>query len=162
VQYITLDPAGRRREEIAGQWMRRLVGAIRKHDHDTLISVGLLPNSLPGPGFTSGFTPAGAAKVLDFLCVHEYPRSGNIDDSIALLKKFNVGKPLLVEETFPLNASLDDMSKFLTRARPLTAGCTSFFWGRTPRELKASTRMSDAITAGWIERFMQLKPEPAH
>jgi hypothetical protein len=162
VQYITLDPAGRRREEIAGQWMRCLVGAIRKHDHDTLISVGLLPNSLPGPGFTSGFTPAGAAKVLDFLCVHEYPRSGNIDDSIALLKKFNVGKPLLVEETFPLNASLDDMSKFLTRARPLTAGCTSFFWGRTPRELKASTRMSDAITAGWIERFMQLKPEPAH
>ena len=73
-QFISLDQAGRPRPEIARRWVARLVAAIRKHDPRHLITVGLLPNSLEGAAWSSGFVPRKIAGHLDFICVHLYPR----------------------------------------------------------------------------------------
>ena len=74
LQYIALDPAGRKREDIAVAWIRRLTAAIRAHDQDTLITVGLLPWSRQWQHL-SGFLPAAIAPELDFVSVHMYPDS---------------------------------------------------------------------------------------
>src|ERR1051326_768056 len=57
LQYIALDPAGRSREDIAVQWIRRMTAAIRRHDRQSLITVGLLPWSRDWKHL-SGFLPA--------------------------------------------------------------------------------------------------------
>src|SRR5205814_10095087 len=56
-QYITLDAKDRPRPEVAVQWIRQLVAAVRKHDPKRLVTVGLLDWSLDRPGPTTGFVP---------------------------------------------------------------------------------------------------------
>ncbi len=102
VQFITLDQAGRPRPEIAREWVKTLVAAIRKKDPKTPITVGMVPWSLDRPGLTSGFVPRVVAPELDFVAVHLYPERGKLDEAMETLKGFDIGKPVVIEETFPL------------------------------------------------------------
>ncbi len=96
VQFIALDVRGRPREEIARAWIKRLSAAIRKQDKVHLITVGLLPWDRTW-GHLSGFIPEKVAPELDFISVHIYPEKGKVDEAIKGLKKFAVGKPVLIE-----------------------------------------------------------------
>ena len=93
LQYIALDPAGRKREDIAAAWIRRMTAAIRVHDRDTLITVGLLPWSRKWQHL-SGFLPAAIAPELDFLSVHLYPDSklpGEALEALPALRRRQAG-----------------------------------------------------------------------
>jgi endo-1,4-beta-mannosidase len=160
-QFITLDPAGRPRAQIARQWIEHLARAIRKHDPRTPITVGLLPNSVgDGPG-SSGFDPNTIAPALDFLSVHVYPDRTRLRADAESLKSFRVGgKPLVVEEIFPLTCEPKQIGEFIELARPTVAGWIGFYWGRTPEELRRSTDATDALTHGWLEEFRRLNPNP--
>lgn len=153
VQFITLDQGDRPRPAIAAAWIRTLVAAIRRHDDRHLITVGLVDWSLDRPGLTSGFVPAIVAPELDFLSVHLYPESGRIPEALATLAGFNVGKPVVIEETFPLRCSFEEMRLFLRDAQAHAAGCLSFYWGQTPSEARAAGTIEGAIIAGWVEEF---------
>jgi hypothetical protein len=65
------------REDIADQWTRRQVSAIKSADPQALVTVGLIQWSVPAliahPGHYSAFRPARQAKLLDFLEIHFYP-----------------------------------------------------------------------------------------
>jgi hypothetical protein len=154
VQFIALETAGRERPAIAVQWVRRLKAAIRRHDGRTLITVGLVPWSLDRPGLTSGFVPAAVGGELDFISTHIYPEAGKVDDALATLRGFAVaGKPVVIEEIFPLRCGRADLAEFLRRSRGLAAGWIGFYWGKTLDEYRGSKELSDAITAGWLELF---------
>lgn len=158
VQFITLDPAGRERAEIARAWVARLTGAIRARDPRHLITVGLLPNSADTTGLNSGFLPTRIAGELDFLSVHLYPQRGKLDEDLKRLEGFRVGKPLVVEEVFPLNCPPAELREFIHRAGGAVAGWVGFYWGQTPAELQNSTKFSDALTRQWLELFQQEAP----
>lgn len=153
VQFVTLDAAGRPRPEVAAAWTRTLMRAIRRHDRRHLVTIGLVDWSLDRPGLTSGFVPAAVAPELDFLCVHLYPEAGKIDDALTTLAGFQVGKPVVIEETFPLRCSLDEMRVFLDGSRQNAAGWISFYWGQTPEECRAAGTLPAAITGAWLEFF---------
>jgi hypothetical protein len=153
VQFIALDPAGRPRADIARAWIKQLAAAIRKVDRRHLVTVGLVDWSLDRKGLTSGFVPEKVAGELDFLCVHLYPEAGKLDAAINTLKGFAVGKPVVVEETFPLKCSPKELDEFIARARPHAAGWVSFYWGKPPEELRKSKAIGDAILLDWLERF---------
>jgi hypothetical protein len=155
VQFVTLDQRDRPRHEIARAWIARLAGAIRKVDRSRLITVGLVDWSLDRPGLTSGFVPAKIAPELDFLCVHQYPKSGQLDAALGTLKGFAVGKPVLIEETFPLECSPRELGEFLDRAAPHSAGCLGFYWGQSPDELRKAKDLPSALTLGWLELFQR-------
>ncbi len=157
VQVITLDQAGRSRPDIAKQWIHGLVTAIREVDRRHLITVGLVDWSLDRPGLTSGFVPNQVTEELDFVAVHLYPKSGKLDEGLETLKQFQVGKPVIIEETFPLGCNLDEMATFLERAREPAAGVISFYWGKTPAELEASGELIDGVVRAWLLRFRELK-----
>ena len=55
-----------------------------------------------------GLPPKAIAPDLDFMAVHIYPKAGKVDAAIDNLKIFAVGKPLVIEETFPLSCGVDD------------------------------------------------------
>lgn len=155
VQVVTLDQAQRPRPEIARAWVKHLVAAIRKHDKRHLVTVGLVDWSLDRPGLTSGFVPEKVAPELDFLCVHIYPEKGKIDGALKTLAGFAVGKPVVVEETFPLKCSMPEFDDFVTRSRKQAAGHIGFYWGKTLEECRKSRTIADAITAAWLEYFQK-------
>ncbi|MFO0810525.1 MAG: cellulase family glycosylhydrolase [Gemmataceae bacterium] len=155
VQFITLDQRGRARPDIARQWTNDLVAAIRKVDRQHLITVGLVDWSLDRAGLTSGFVPNKIAEQLDFVSVHLYPETGKLDEARATLKGFAIGKPVVVEETFPLKCSPAELDEFIGRASGDAAGWISFYWGLSPEQLQQSKKLGDAILRQWLQRFEQ-------
>lgn len=155
VQVITLDQAGRPRPEIAKLWIDSLVATIREVNQQHLITVGLVDWSLDRPGLTSGFVPEKVAGKLDFVCVHLYAEKGKVDDALKTLEGFQIGKPVVIEEMFPLKCSPQELDEFVERSRPLAAGWFSFYWGKEPARLKGSDQFVDALLLQWLEVFQQ-------
>jgi hypothetical protein len=158
VQFVTLDQQGRPRPEIARAWVDHLVAAVRQVDNRHLITVGLVDWSLDRKGLTSGFVPATVSKNLDFIAVHLYPESGQVAAALATLKGFAVGKPIVIEETFPLKCSLKEMDEFLDRSAGTAVGWISFYWGKPPEKLKSSGKLGDSILVNWLEHFARRSP----
>lgn len=158
VQWISREGRGRERPEVARAWIRQLAGAIREVDPNHLVTVGLVDWSLPRPGLDSAFHPAVIAPELDFLSVHLYPEKGKVSDAIETLKLFNVGKPVVIEETFPLKCSREEFDDFFQRSKAHAAGWMGFYWGRTMEECRRSREMTDAFMLGWLEWFQQRRP----
>ncbi len=143
VQFISLDPAGRAPSEVTRQWVHRLTTAIRKKDDRHLITVGMLP-----------FIPDKVGGDLDFLSVHLYPQAKKVDESLRTLHGFAAfGKPVLIEETFPLSCSQAELEEFIDKSAKDAAGWIGFFWGRTPEDLKDAKTLGDAMTRDWLEFF---------
>jgi len=155
VQFIALEARGRPRPEIARQWVGRLAAAVRKHDRRGLVTVGLVPWSLDRPGLTSGFVPDKVAGDLDFIAVHIYPEAGKTGEAMDTLKGFAVGKPVVIEEMFPLKCSAADLGRFIDESRKYAAGWIGFYWGKTPEEHRKGGTIGDALTLGWLELFQE-------
>jgi hypothetical protein len=155
VQFIALDRKGRERPEIARDWINVLVKAIRAHDRRHLVTVGLVPWSLDRPGLTSGFVPARIAGELDFLCVHIYPETGKVDEAIETLRGFAVGKPVVIEEMFPLRSTAEELEEFIGRSREHATGWIGFYWGKTPDEYRPPASIGEAVTLQWLELFQR-------
>ena len=153
VQFINLDHQDRPRPDIARQWVSHLTAAIREKDRRHLITVGLVEWSLDRPGLTSGFAPAKIAVDLDFISVHLYPKAGKLKDALETLAGFSVGKPVVIEETFPLACSPKELEEFIDGSKKHAVGWIGFYWGKPPDELRRSKTISDALTLGWLELF---------
>jgi hypothetical protein len=91
---------------------------------------------------------------LDFVCVHLYPQSGKLDEAIETLQGFDIGKPIVIEETFPLKCSLDEFAQFIERSRKHACGWIGFYWGKPPGELRQSTKLADILLLGWLDFFV--------
>jgi sugar phosphate isomerase/epimerase len=157
VQFISLDQAGRARPEIARQWIAKLVAAIRKHDRRRLISAGLLPDA----DGKSGFVQNVVAPELDFLCLHIYPDRKKLADDLKTVEAFAVGKPLIIEETFPINCSAEELRQFIGDSGKYACGWIGFYWGKTPAQLRESKDIGDALMLAWLEMFQKAKPAGA-
>ena len=155
VQYVSLDQRDRPRPDIARDWLRIMTAAVRKHDRRRLVTVGLVDWSLDRPGLTSGFEPSTVAREVDFLCVHIYPKSGKIPESLETLKGFCVGKPVVIEETFPMYCTASELRQFLTQSEEYSAGWIGFYWGKTLEQYRRSNSPADAAMIGWLELFEQ-------
>jgi hypothetical protein len=118
--------------------------------------VGLLPNSLPTDRFYSGFDPAKIAPEVDFISVHLYPESGKLEDDLRRLEQFNAGKPVIIEEIFPLKCTARELGEFIRKSQSHAAGWIGFYWGQTPAELKAVNTLAAALTRDWLLLFEEL------
>lgn len=160
VQRLTLDLRGRTRQQVAEAWVKRMVAAIRKHDKRTMITVGVIPWVFVFGGGKPLFYSPPVGKHLDFVAVHFYPRKGEVAKALKALKAYEVGKPLVVEEMFPLRCGIDELAEFIEKSRTHVDGWISFYWGETAAELRAKERptIGHAITAAWLEKFEKLAP----
>lgn len=161
VQFITLDQKDRPRPDIARAWVKHLTTALRRRDGRHLVTVGLVDWSLDRPGLTSGFVPEKIATELDFLSVHIYPERGKREEALTTLKGFAaVGKPVVIEETFPLKCSLEDLAQFIEASQPHATGWVGFYWGKPPEELRRTRtkEIRDALMLAWLEYFAKQAP----
>ncbi|WP_442506098.1 glycerophosphodiester phosphodiesterase family protein [Novipirellula sp. SH528] len=154
VQFIALDRQGRDRTEVAQAWIGKLVSAIRQHDDRHLITVGLVPWSLDRPGMTSGFVPEKIAVDLDFIAMHLYPEKGKVEAAIETLKGFAAaGKPVVIEEIFPLKCGAEELGQFINQSRSYANGWIGFYWGKTPAEIRPAATIPAGLTLAWLELF---------
>ena len=108
VQRITTDAQGRDDKEIARDWIKKLEDAIRSVDERHMLTVGVIPWAQVFKGAKPLFYSSEAGGPLDFVSIHFYPKAGKLDDDLAALKVYEIGKPLVIEEIFPLSASYDE------------------------------------------------------
>ena len=134
VQRISLDLAGRHRNEVAKAWVDKMTMAIRKHDRETMITLGVIPYNMILPGAKRIFYTGSIHENLDFVSVHFYPRAGKKERAIECIHEFEIGKPLVVEEFFPLTCSIEEMNTFIDSSRTIVDGYMSFYWGQTIEE----------------------------
>lgn len=156
VQCISLDQKDRPRPEIAAAWLQHLVRAVRSVDKRHLVTVGLVDWSLDRPGLTSGFVPRVMVEHVDFLCVHLYPENGKSAEALETLAGFAVGKPVVIEETFPLKCSSEELVEFIQASKKSASGWISFYWGKPISELRESKEFVDALQLQWLEQFEKL------
>lgn len=160
VQFIALERKGRNRTDLAQQWIRTLVSAIREVDKRHLITVGLVPWSLDRPGMTSGFVPEQVAEDLDFIAMHIYPETGKVDAAIETVKGFAAaGKPVVIEETFVLKCGADELEEFIDRSGEFVTGWIGFYWGSTPEQIRPAKTIREAIMLSWLELFQMKRSE---
>ncbi len=158
VQFISLDQNKRDRWDIARQWISKLAAAIRHRDSHHLITVGMLPNSLDDSAASSGFNPKKVAADLDFICVHLYQRSQHLAEDLKQLHGFQIGKPLVIEELFPLTCRPAELGDFIKRSRRDAAGWIGFYWGQTPADLSHSTDKGAPLMRAWLALFQEQNP----
>ena len=162
VQRLALDLKGRSREEVAKTWISQMVTAIRRHDTDHLITLGVIPWALAFyPRVKQPFFYHGdVGGQLDFVSVHFYPRRNKVDEALEALKVYQVGKPVVIEEMFPLKCGLNEMVAFVETSRKAgtAQGWISFYWGRTVEEYEAESDIKSAIMVKWLQTFRALSP----
>lgn len=100
--------------------------------------------------------PKAIAADLDYLNVHLYPEKGKLREALQTLEGFAVGKPVLIEETFPLRCSAKEMDEFIEASRKHTAGWVGFYWGKPPEELRRSRKIKDALLLAWLDLFSKM------
>ena len=153
IQFIALDSAGRSSESIALQWGDAMIQAIHERDHRHFVTAGLLP-FFPGTNILARF---------DFVSVHIYPESGKINDALDTLKQFDIGKPVVIEETFPLACSADDLKKFILDSRAHACGWIGHYNGEPIAELESLQKtgtitLQQSIWLAWLRLFRDLGP----
>lgn len=153
VQRITLDLKGRSRQEIAKAWIAHLTTAIRKVDSDHMITVGVIPWAHTWPNAKPLFHDPEVGKPLDFVAVHFYPKKGDVAGSLKALKVYETGKPLVVEEIFPLKSSHEETARFIDESQSYADGWISFYWGKTIEENEAAGDIKGAIISQWLKYF---------
>ena len=158
VEYINLDPGGRRGPDIARTWLRQMTQAIRKHDQRHLITVGLIWIDTANPENFAGFPPAEIATEVDFLAVHVYPARGKVDVALDSLARYRKGKPVVVEETFPLHCTPAEYADFLRRSRGVASGWLAHFWSLTAEDLKGRTDVVSGLMLESLNVFQSLNP----
>jgi len=157
VQRISLDLDGRTRKEVARDWVAKLSAAIRKIDDRHMITVGVIPWAHSFPGAKPLFYAPEVAGPLDFVSVHFYPKP-DYKSSLAALKVYEIGKPLVVEEIFPLKSGLDKTAAFIDESREYTDGWISFYWGRTIQQCERQGDLQGTIIAKWLRYFRSQSP----
>jgi len=158
VQRISLDLAGRTRIEVARDWVKKLTTAIREIDDRHMITVGVIPWAHVFKGAKPLFYSPEVSGPLDFVSVHFYPKKGDVEDSLAALAVYDIGKPLVVEEIFPLRSSIEEVGKFIDGSRKFTDGWVSFYWGATIKENEQKSDLKGALLAQWLRYFRSQSP----
>lgn len=159
VQRICNEPAKRDKNDIAEAWVELLVSAIRKHDKEHLVTVGVIPWAQVFRGAKPLFYSPQVARHLDFVSVHFYPRSGKVAEDLVALAVYDVGKPLVVEEIFPLNCSLEELDRFIEGSEDRVDGWMSHYFGHTVAEHQADAQPGGKLVAEFLEYWRDKRNE---
>ena len=138
VQRISKDPAGRKPEVIAEQWVGKLVQAIRRHDESTPVTVGAIPFAFAWPNAKPVFYSPSVSRHLDFVSIHVYPNKGTLEKELSALAVYDIGKPLVIEEVFPMK--LEELDAFVEGSSDRVDGWISHYFGYTAAEHRAGGR----------------------
>lgn len=151
VQRLTHSPGDRTRTEIAEAWVAKLTDAIRRRDPHTPITVGVIPWAHVWPNAKPLFYSPEVGKHLDFVSIHLYPKAGEVTKAIEAVAVYDLDKPLVIEETFPLSCSLEELDEFIEGTRDRVDGWISHYFGHTISEHEMGAEPAGQKVADFLE-----------
>ena len=158
VQRLSIDVHGRSDKQIAKAWIAKLSAAVRSVDNRHLITVGVIPWVQVFKGGSDLFYSAEVSGPLDFASIHFYPNAVPIEESLKYLRAYEIGKPLVIEEIYPLNAGIDKTADFIKASRAEVDGYVSFYWGETIEQNKQKNNVAGAMQSEWLEKMKEFAP----
>jgi hypothetical protein len=80
------------------------------------------------------------------------------------LGKFAIGKPVVIEETFPLSCDSAQLETFLRNSREIACGWLGHYAGQSLDDLDALDRAGkmtppQSMFRAWLQLFVKLTPE---
>ena len=83
--------------------------------------------------------------------------------ALKALAVYDMGKPLAIEEMFPLKFGLPELNQFVTKSAKTTDGWISFYWGRTLGEYRIDkSSLKSALMLLWLDYFQTNAPAQRH
>jgi len=147
VQNITRDPDLVYSTTIK-DWIGTLSSAIRSEDQNTLITVGFL-----ALGSVTQFE-----EDLDYVSIHVYPKSGELQRSIDKVINNQGNSPLILEEISNLDCNIQELEDFLNQIEGKYQGLMGHYFGKTLSQMQANNSFSDATRANFINFFRANNP----
>ena len=158
VQNLAKKLNGRTPQEIAKPWVDTLAAAIRAEDSRHLITVGAIPLELYEviwPDVKPLFNDPAVCENLDFISVHFYPEKGEVTKALHVLSLYDIGKPIVIAETFPISCSFEEIDHFIEASKSIAQGWISFYWGKTIEEYAQENNIGSAIMKQWLEYYKE-------
>ena len=156
VQRIALElKPSETRTSVAEAWVKQMTSAVREQDSEALITLGVIPWAHVWPNAKPVFYTEETLKSLDFVSVHFYPKTDQVDQALVALKVYDLGAPIVIEEMFPLSCSAEEMLEFVERSSEIAEGWISFYWGQTLEECEAEKTLKGALIGNWIRKFSE-------
>lgn len=152
-QMISLNLTGRTREQVAKAWVDTLVQAIRKHDKTHMVTVGVIPWAHTFPNAKPMFYSPEVSENLDFVSVHFYPQKDANEKALKALNVYNIDKPLVIEEIFPLYCDVKQLDQFIEESRSIASGWVGFYWGRSTYNNQNNLTDIDILINEWLKYF---------
>src|SRR5699024_8542645 len=126
-----------------------------KYDEQTLITIGLFP-------WTSADFIDTVAPKLDFMSMHIYPKENHIDEALKMLKHFDTGKPVVIEEIFPLNCDIGQLTEFMEKSKSIATGWIGHYlmsYSLEELEKKEDKTIKEYLYYYWLSMFVRLKQQ---
>src|SRR5262249_2051264 len=98
------------------------------------------------------------APELDFVAVHVYPAAGKVDAALDYVARYRKGKPVVIEETYPMRCTPTEYADFLRRSRGVASGWLAHFWSLTPEDLQGKTDEASVRMRASLDAFQSLDP----
>ena len=125
-----------------------------------MVTVGVIPWVHVFPKAKPLFYSEEVGRNLDFVSVHFYPKKGEVDKALTALAAYDIGKPVVVEEIFPLRCSIEELAVFIDASREIADGYVGFYWGTTIDEYsREEVNLAGALTKSWLKYFSAKAPE---
>lgn len=150
VQRISLRGDGRKATDIAADWVDTLVQSIRRHDQETLTTVGVIPWSFVWPNAKPVFYSQKTRNRLDFVSIHVYPTSGRLEKDVQALAAYRLGQPVVLEELFPINCSVEELDQFIDTSQENIDGWIAHYFGYSAKEHRAGASPGPLV-AGFFD-----------
>lgn len=147
LQRLVVDLNGRDPKAVAKAWIDKMVGTIRQHDPDTPTTIGAVGWGLIYERHLPIFYDATVAENLDVVCIHHYPDQ-NSDNELraSRIAKYEIGKPIIIEEMYPMRCSLEVFSKFIDDTLLAgTDGWVTYYAGKNFKELAKDGTLQSAV-----------------
>ena len=95
-----------------------------------------------------------------------YPKAKKVDEALETLQGFAVGKPVVIEETFPLQCSMKEFTRFIDESEKTAAGWKVYdvMVGGVSLVANYRTEFNNAVRDAGIEGLienLQTKNRPA-
>jgi hypothetical protein len=86
-----------------------------------------------------------------------------MDNAMETLRQFDIGKPVVIEETFPLSCSAADLKTFLLDSRRYACGWIGHYNGESIGRLEALQQsgkitLQQTIWLAWLQLFVETGP----
>lgn len=146
IQNISRNPENSFAETIKN-WTQELTQAIRSVDDRTLITIGFL-----NLGNIAQF-----GESLDFISMHIYPQSKNIDASVSFVENNLSNVPLVITETFNLSCSISELTEFLDNVDGKYKGLFGHYLGAPSKEISQDS-IQELISRSFFQLFMERNP----